>query len=175
MFFFAGRILVHREEFSRNKPTDIVILRGSLDDRTRGAYDLANSLEDYRIFVINSLCKTGKAYSTKLQEMGIPADKIIIIDGHAESTHDESTISKAYFDEHPTDRQLVVLTSKYHSRRAGWIFKNTYRKTNRDVYAYATPYGSFDGAHWYRYKWQVRVVFLEWLKIAHYIFREKWL
>ncbi len=184
----AGRFLVVSDSFSKQQPTYIIILMGSLPDRTLGAYDLVKEMPDYHIYVVKSQMKGIELLQERgvfmsnfadlsakaLRDLGIPDANITVIDGEAASTRDEALLLRSYFGENLTERQLVIVTSKYHSKRAGWIFKNIFNETGRKIYVYATLYDTFDAEHWFKNREDIEKVIFEWIKLFHFLLWEKW-
>ncbi len=184
----AGRFLVASDSFSKQRSTDIMLLMGSLPDRTLGAYDLVKEMPDYHIYVVKSQMKGIELLQERsvfmpnfadlsaraLRDLGIPEANITVIEGEAASTRDEALLLKSFFGDHSTERQLVIVTSKYHSKRASWIFKNIFNKTGRDIYVYATPYDTFDAEHWFKNREDIQNVIFEWIKLFHFLLWEKW-
>ncbi len=141
----GGRVLVISDDIAKDRPTDMVLLMGSLPDRTLGAYELASNMSDYHIYIVKSdmpgvellqsrgvvMPNYADLAAQALLDLGIPQQNITVIDGAAASTRDEALILHQYLADKLTNRQLVVVTSKYHSRRAGWIFKSAFKDARR--------------------------------------------
>ena len=58
----------------------------------------------------------------ELARLGVPGDRVVVLDGRVSSTHDESTAVARYAAEHHL-RSLTVVTSPYHTRRALWAVR----------------------------------------------------
>jgi uncharacterized SAM-binding protein YcdF (DUF218 family) len=57
--------------------------------------------------------------SKRLQQQGVPADRIELANGQASGTYEESLLLREHATTHKYQRLLIV-TSAYHSRRALW-------------------------------------------------------
>jgi uncharacterized SAM-binding protein YcdF (DUF218 family) len=58
----------------------------------------------------------------ELGRLGIPRNRVVVLDGRVSSTHDESIAVARYAAEHHL-RSLTVVTSPYHTRRALWAVR----------------------------------------------------
>ena len=58
----------------------------------------------------------------ELARLGVPHDRVIVLDGRVSSTHDESMALARYAAEHQL-RSLTLVTSPYHTRRALWTVR----------------------------------------------------
>ena len=76
------------------------------DDHTQGGWDSAQQRNPF--FVERAIGELIKA--------GVPADKVKVVPGFAESTRDEALIVKDYAESEGL-RSVLIVTSSYHSRR----------------------------------------------------------
>src|SRR5207248_3394996 len=60
--------------------------------------------------------------SRRLQQQGVPADRIQLAEGHALGTYEESVLIRDHAASHNL-KKLLVVTSGYHSRRALWSMR----------------------------------------------------
>jgi len=60
--------------------------------------------------------------SRRLQQQGVPADRIQLADGRALGTYEESVLIRDHAASHSL-KKLLVVTSGYHSRRALWSMR----------------------------------------------------
>lgn len=101
-------------------------------------------------------------YREVLVRSGVPAERIRLF-GRAVSTAQEAEIIRDVFSKRPC--RLVIVTSPFHSRRAGMIFRDTVKECA--VMAVGTPDEPFPDA-WWRDQDAARNVLLELAKIIFY-------
>ncbi len=189
---FGGIFLVRDDEVANlaqlKNNCDIVLLMGSLTDRTLGAYDLFVELNVNNVYIMRTHMEGIELFYQKgisienqadiakkaLMDLGLAEDAIIVIDGDTESTRDEANALAKYFSSNEHADNLIVVTSKYHSRRAGWIFDKALSKNDISVYVSPTTYDNFDQHFWFTDREQMADVVLEYIKIFHFALIEQW-
>lgn len=184
----AGHILVQSDPVDYTKPTDVIILMGSIPDRTLGAFELASQFDNARIYIVKSgmnaiellnergvdIANYADLAAGALVDLGYDADRVTVIDGAAESTIDEARILRDFLVQHGHADNLVVVTSKYHSRRSNLIFSHVLKDLAIDVHVYSTPYDSFDADRWFLNREDIQSVIYEHIKLLHFLLIEQW-
>ncbi|HEU4769878.1 MAG TPA: YdcF family protein [Pyrinomonadaceae bacterium] len=92
------------------------------DDHTRGGW---SSIQQRNPFFVERA-------ADELIKAGVPEDRIRIIPGVAETTHDEALLVKQYVA-NAGFRSVLVVTSSYHSRRALRTLNHAFANTGTTV------------------------------------------
>ncbi len=105
----------------------------------------------------------------RLQQQGVPADRIQLAPGIAVSTYGESVLVR----DHATARnlkRLLVVTSGYHSRRALWSMRRACEGSGIQVGMDSAPPGWQTPSPWlwWSRRWGWKVVGGEYLKMVYY-------
>lgn len=106
----------------------------------------------------------------RLQQGGVPADRIQVASGPALGTYEESLVLRDYATAHKFKRLLVV-TSAYHSRRALWSMRRACEGSGIEVGidspapGWQTPAPST----WWWHRWGWKVVAGEYAKMIYYL------
>jgi uncharacterized SAM-binding protein YcdF (DUF218 family) len=100
-------------------------------------------------------------------QLGVPASAIINPDGYVDNTAAEATLLRAMITARGW-RRVIIVTSKYHSRRAGFAFRRGLAGTGAEPIVRASRYDPSDPAHWWRYRADFRYVAGEWQKLMAY-------
>lgn len=105
----------------------------------------------------------------RLQQQGVPADRIQIAPGFALGTYEESVLVRDYATTHNLKRILVV-TSGYHSRRALWSMRRACEGSGIQVGIDSAPPGWQTPSPWlwWSRRWGWKVVGGEYLKMIYY-------
>jgi uncharacterized SAM-binding protein YcdF (DUF218 family) len=105
----------------------------------------------------------------ELMRLGVPADRIEILQTPVYSTWDEAVLAEQYCEAHGL-RSLLIVTSGYHSRRALWTFQNQFRDKGIQVGVdpvspgFQTP----PPKTWWLHLRGWQTVFGEYLKLIYY-------
>jgi uncharacterized SAM-binding protein YcdF (DUF218 family) len=186
LFVNAGRFL----EVDDPLPTSadaIVILAGSVPDRTLEAADLYHAGLAPRVVVTKELMRSGETAlhargvflpenhdltRTALAALGVPRDAIVLLGRRGNSTESEARTIARWACRRRL-RRVVVVTSRAHARRARLILRET---LGPDVALTlrATHYDPFAGSHWWRSRRDAKFVWWEYEKLTHYWLREHW-
>jgi len=69
-----------------------------------------------------------------LRKLGVPQASIVELksSGGVGSTFDEAQLLRTYAREHSL-RRIIVVTSAFHTRRAGWIMRRVFRDTSAQI------------------------------------------
>ena len=105
----------------------------------------------------------------RLQQQGVPADRIQLAPGIAVSTYGESVLVRDYATARNLKRVLVV-TSGYHSRRALWSMRRACEGSGIQVGMDSAPPGWQTPSPWlwWSRRWGWKVVGGEYLKMIYY-------
>jgi len=183
----AGTFLIRRDTLMKGDA--ILILMGSIADRTLEASDLYNQgLADQLLVVeenmgsVNLLQLRGaKLISNTEQcrnvaiELGIPDSCITIIPGGANSTKMEARLISEFIQRSGQIDTLLVVTSAAHTRRAGMIFSNAFKKYGLNVTVITCPskYSSYTGIDWYKHREEIQEVVYEYIKLSAFLVIEQ--
>jgi len=105
----------------------------------------------------------------RLQQQGVPKDRIQVIPGLALGTYEESLLIRDYASAHNLKRILIV-TSAYHSRRALWSIRRACEGSGIEVGidspspGWQTPTPGL----WWAHRWGWKVVGGEYVKMIYY-------
>lgn len=102
--------------------------------------------------------------------LGMPPDAIVIAPGVHNSTGQEAQTLRSLARVRGW-RRVIVVTSKFHTRRAGLAARREVGRMGVEVIARGSRYDSADAAHWWRTRSDLRWVLLETEKIIAYWLR----
>ena len=102
-----------------------------------------------------------------LIHLGVPASAIVTRDESVDNTASEANLLRAMVIARHWHR-VIVVTSKYHVRRAGFAFRRGLEHTGAQPIMRASRYDVSDPANWWRNRADVRFVLSEWQKLALY-------
>jgi uncharacterized SAM-binding protein YcdF (DUF218 family) len=182
----AGRALVVADPIPARADA-IVILAGSVPDRTLEAVELYRSGIAPRIVVTRERIRPGDAVLrargvrlpegdeltlAALAELRVPSDAVVVLRRRANSTEQEARTIARWACAHRV-RRLVVVTSRAHTRRARLILRQA---LGPEVALAIRPsrYDPFAAARWWHVRRDAKIVLSEWEKLAHYWFGEHW-
>jgi uncharacterized SAM-binding protein YcdF (DUF218 family) len=184
-----GQWLVVNDEVK--KSDIIVVLMGSVYDRILEAVDLYNEGYSDKIILINSyitakdiIINRGiKAYGDTLlskmaaTDLGIPEEDVLILEGNSRSTQDEALTIREYIRNNREIESIILVTSKYHSRRAKQIFKKALSVLDKEIDIYSSPskYDPSNVNQWWKDREDIEWVVSEYLKLANFYFYEQFL
>lgn len=105
----------------------------------------------------------------RLQQQGVPRDRIQVIPGLALGTYEESLLIREYAAAHSLKRILIV-TSAYHSRRALWSIRRACEGSGIEVGIDSPPPGWQTPTPWlwWAHRWGWKVVGGEYVKMIYY-------
>lgn len=105
----------------------------------------------------------------RLQDAGVPPDRIQIVSGAAAGTYEECLQIREFATSHRLNRLLVV-TSAYHSRRALWSMRRAVEGTGIQVGIDSPPPGWQTPSRWlwWSRRWGWKVVGGEYVKMVYY-------
>ena len=102
-----------------------------------------------------------------LVQLGLPAAAIVATNGYVDNTAQEANLLRAMVFAHHW-RRVIIVTSKYHTRRAAFAFRRGLEGTGAEVVMRATRYDSSDPARWWRIRSDLRFAGSEWQKLVAY-------
>ena len=100
-------------------------------------------------------------------QLGIPATAIVATDGYVDNTAQEANLLRAMVKTRGW-RRVIVITSKYHTRRSGFAFRRGLEGTGAETVMRASRYDPSDPARWWRSRADFRFVTSEWQKLIAY-------
>lgn len=177
---FAGRYLVREDPLAHADA--IFVLDGTRVERWLEAVDLYKAgyapvivlspgrMEDAEAILqargIRYPANAALARDAMVQ-MGIDASAVMLPQGSVDNTGQEADMLRALAAERGW-RTVIVITSKYHSRRARFAFRREFRDSNTSVSLRLTRYDTSDPAHWWRHRPDIRYVLSELQKLLLY-------
>ena len=100
-------------------------------------------------------------------QLGVPPSAIMILPGSVDNTaHEAAALHE--MPEAASWRRVLVITSKYHTRRTGFAFAREFRGTPVRILIKATRYDRSDPARWWKTRAELRFVMSELQKLAAY-------
>ncbi len=181
----AGRFLVADE--APRKADAIVVLSGSVPDRILEAVDLFD--EGYAPTIV--LCREPenagfralrargatlpRIYELNLsvaRQLGVPESSLTVLERAAGSTFSEARVVLQYLSERGA-RSILLVTSKYHTRRAGMIYRHL-AGGSIEVIARPARTDGFDPERWWHDRMSIRRVLIEYQKLALFYLWDRW-
>jgi uncharacterized SAM-binding protein YcdF (DUF218 family) len=98
---------------------------------------------------------------------GIPREAFLIGSGRVDNTAAEGSMIRSLAVDRGW-RTLIVVTSKYHTRRAGYAMRRALDGAPVDVVMRASRYDPSDPARWWRHRRDIRWLAEEWPKLMAY-------
>ena len=160
------------------KAQAIVVLGGDsrAGDRVRHAVGLYKAGWAPRIVLsgapIRNYFSETELMAREARELGVPAEHLILAPTGATSTLEEAVKLRPLLAERGF-RNVIVVTSNFHTRRARQIFVGVYRPRGTIVRVSAAPDLGFDPQTWWRSREGRKLLFLELLKWT-YTWFELW-
>ena len=172
------------------QPSDIlVVLMGSGPDRMLGAVELYKQGYAERIVMVRNMVRgydLAVSQGVKIPhdsdvarevavQLGVPAEKVIILPGDALSTQEEAVQVREYLKSQKDIDSLMIVTSKYHSGRAKKIFVKAMKSMDREIRVISCPtqYDDFNAEGWWKDREDLKRGALEYLKLFHFYLREQ--
>jgi uncharacterized SAM-binding protein YcdF (DUF218 family) len=100
-------------------------------------------------------------------QLGVPATAIVATEGYVDNTAQEAHLLRAMVQARGW-RRVIVITSKYHTRRSGFAFRRGLEGTGAQLVIRASRYDPSDPARWWRLRADFRFVTSEWQKLLAY-------
>ena len=170
LYLLRGPILRHAGEFwvveEPPEKSDAIVLLG---DDNYPANRAARAAELYRAGWAPRIVASGRylrPYASIAQlmqrdlvEHGVPASAIIQLPSLAANTREEAVLVRRLADRQHWRRVLVV-TSNFHTRRAGHIYARVFRNS-AEVRMVAAIDSGYDPANWWRSRSGIKIFFME--------------
>ncbi len=180
LFFSGGRYLQHEDPLQ--KADAIFVLAGTRAERWLEACDLYQA--GWAPLIVLSpgrpepaerlLRERGIRFPSDvdleqdaLLQLGVPAAAIVASRGYVDNTAQEGDFLRALVQSHRW-RRVMVVTSKYHTRRAGFACRRALAGTGAEVVMRASRYDPFDPGRWWRTRADFRSTVSEWQKLVLY-------
>jgi len=178
--FYGGRYLQHEDPLQ--KVDAIFVLGGSRLERPLEAVDLYRAgyapivvLSPGRLEPVESLMRSkgirfpsdSELVRDVMIQLGVPASAIVATSGSVDNTAEEANLLRAMVQARGW-RSVMIVTSKYHTRRARFAFRRGLEETGAHAIVRASRYDGSDPAHWWRSRADVRFVTSEWQKLIAY-------
>jgi uncharacterized SAM-binding protein YcdF (DUF218 family) len=178
--YYGGRYLQHEDALARADA--LFVLDGASVERWLEAYDLYVAGYAPRIVLSPGRLESAEAllrargirYPRRidlnrdaLAQLGVPADAIVTDMTWVDNTADEAMALRDMVRARGW-RAVIVVTSKYHTRRTAFAFRRAFEGTNVRIAVRASRYDTSDPARWWRSRGDFRFVISEWQKLAGY-------
>ena len=100
-------------------------------------------------------------------QLGVPPTAVLIGDRDVDNTAQEATLLRGLARDRGWHK-VIVVTSKYHTRRAGFAFRRAMKGSDVDLIFRASRFDPSDPGRWWRHRQDVRFVIAEWQKLVLY-------
>lgn len=161
----------------------IIVLNGRDAERSLAAVDLYN--QGYAgLIIMAGLVKqpgseefwkrVGNNFEQKnffqkaIEAMGVPSNAFKRIENGVTSTYDEAIVTRQFLKENGY-KSILIVTSKWHSRRAYLTFKSVIKDDGIKVWIYPSKYDTFDPNAWWKKETDAELVFYEYVRLIYYI------
>ena len=100
-------------------------------------------------------------------QLGVSASDIEIFPQSVDNTASEASMTRQIAASHNW-RRLIVVTSKYHTRRTRYAFERALRGSGVQVQVHASRFDTSQPATWWKHRADLRFVVSEWQKLVVY-------
>lgn len=177
-----GRFLVLEQQ--PQKADVIVVLNGRDIERSLAAVDLYK--QGYANLIVLSRGTKSSGYELLLntvdqsfdrriffqraiEAMGVPRESFQLIGNGVTSTYDEATVTRDFLRQR-NYTSLILVTSKWHSKRAYLTFRHILNKNaNIQLTVYASGYDKFDPNFWWKTESSTELVLSEYVRLLYYL------
>ena len=180
LLVYGGRYLQHEDPLQ--KADAVFVLGGARVERWLEAYELYK--EGYAPAIMLSperpepserlLQARGVHFPAVFElqrnaliQMGVPEAAILANPGYVDNTAQEAALLQQTARERGWQR-VIVVTSKYHTRRAGFAFRRQLSGNGPEVIVRASRYDASDPANWWKKRADLRFGVSEWIKLTLY-------
>lgn len=171
-------------EHPPQKADIIVVLNGRDTERSLAAVDLYN--QDYAKLIIMACGskqpgsdefwrRVGNNFDGKIffqraiEAMGIPESSFKLIGNGVTSTYDEAVATKEILEKNGY-KSILLVTSKWHSKRAYLTFKSTLKNDGIMIVIQPSKYDTFNPDAWWKNRYHAELVFDEYVRLIYYMF-----
>jgi uncharacterized SAM-binding protein YcdF (DUF218 family) len=102
-----------------------------------------------------------------LEALGVPRDVLAVLPGTVESTRDEATAAAAWCDANNID-SVIVVTSAYHTARAGFVFERVFGDRRVRIAVRASAFDDFTRDAWWKGRTTLRTGIFELQRMLFY-------
>jgi uncharacterized SAM-binding protein YcdF (DUF218 family) len=99
---------------------------------------------------------------------GVPPEAVTVLDRSVDNTAHEAAQFKDILSPGQPSR-LIVVTSRYHTRRTGFAFRRTFKETPVQVLVRGSRYSRVHPNQWWRYRSDARFIMYELPKLGAYL------
>jgi uncharacterized SAM-binding protein YcdF (DUF218 family) len=177
---YGGRALQHEDPLQRADA--IFVLAGTRAERPLEAVELYRA--GYAPYIVLSpgrpepsefwLWQRGIAFPSDsamirdvMIQLGVPAPAIVIAGRTIDNTAEEAIRLRNLARDRGWHK-VIIVTSKYHTRRAGFAFRRALKGTGIEPLIRASRYDMSDPANWWRRRGDIRFAGSEWIKLVLY-------
>jgi uncharacterized SAM-binding protein YcdF (DUF218 family) len=177
---YGGRFLQHEDPLQ--KADAIFVLAGTRAERALEAVDLYK--EGWAPLVVLSPGRLEPAEARLIErgirfpreadllrdaivQLGVPPAAILPTQGYVDNTSEEANLLRAMVLARHW-RRVIVVTSKYHTRRSAFAFRRGLENTGAEPIMRASRYDPSDPARWWRRRADLRFAGSEWFKLVYY-------
>ena len=177
---FAGRFFSTANPLQRADA--IVVLAGSRVDRWLEAVDLFKEGWAPRVVLSPGpvsglevklrgeglkLPREGDLARDAVLSLGVPADAVSVMPGGVDNTAAEAAALRRVLP--PGTRCVIVVTSPYHLRRAGYAFRREFAGTGTEIVMHGSRYSEARPARWWSRRDDIRYLMNEMPKFLAYV------
>ena len=178
--YYGGRYLQHEDPLV--KADAIFVPAGTHAERLLEAYELHKGGYAPVIVLFGGRVEPAERFLTErgirfprevelqrdvLVQLGVPATAIVALMGNVDNTAQEADVLREMVHARGW-HTVIVVTSKYHTRRSGFAFRRALDGTGATVVVRATRYDMSDPARWWRIRADFRFAISEWQKLLAY-------
>ena len=149
----------------------IVVLGGGDGDRVKKGAQLYNNSISKKILMTGDLSFFNTSYGTLMKDFahsnGVPYSSLFTVPSNSTHTDARQALSFA-LSNHISS--LVIVTSKFHTKRSYLTFKKVFSNSNIDLYIIAVD-DSIDYNSWWTHYEMADGVLVEWGKMIVYYFK----
>jgi uncharacterized SAM-binding protein YcdF (DUF218 family) len=102
-----------------------------------------------------------------LVQLGVPAAAVVATNGSVDNTAQEANLLRAMVEANHWKR-VIIVTSKYHTRRSAFAFQRGLEGTGAQPLIRASRFDPSDPARWWRNRSDFRFAVSEWQKLIAY-------
>ena len=177
---FAGRFFSAADPLQRGDA--IVVLAGSRVDRWLEAVDLFKEGWAPRVVLSPGpvstlevklrgeglrLPREGDLARDAVLSLGVPADAVTVMPGGVDNTAAEAAALRRWLP--PGPHRVIVVTSTYHLRRAGYAFRREFAGTGTEIVMHGSRYTEARPTRWWSRRDDVRYLMNEMPKFLAYV------